>query len=356
MLPENRGISVEAIEGARNCAVNLASVNQNEQVLIVSHGQSDPRIAKAIAQVCGDAGAKVREVSIREAHGSGIVTPPRAVLDAMDSSDVIFSNVIMESTEARAKGARYVGLYMADIGGLTSPGARLHAEIIFKICELATEQWKRGRTITITCSKGSNLTARILKRSYAFGHIPGPLKPGEFVNFCGGFGGLCLWPGWTGDGVIFFDVVTTFLDRAKVPLKWTVKDGRVVKVEGQKEHVEFINDAIRTGGKDSDHYAEIMIGLCPTARIRMEDMFAGLHFETERHAGVMHNAVGSSTDFYNEDGSPKPASVRPTNHLDCMNLTPTIKIDDEVSVDNGRLTLLDHPEVRELARKHNATF
>jgi len=349
-------LSHEAILGGRNCAINLAGVRQDENVLIISHGRSDPRIAKAIRLVCLEAGAKVSEVIVKEEDGTRMVTPSRAILDSMNSSDVIFSNALMESTEAREKGARFVGLYMSDVGGLESPGARLHAEIVFKICELATEQWKKGKTIRITCSRGSNLTARILKESYVFGHVLGPLRPGEFVNFCGGFGGLCLWPGWTGDGVVYFDVVTTFLDRAEVPLRWTVKDGRVVKVEGQREHVDFINHAIESGGKDADHYAEIMIGLCPTARIRMEDMFAGLHFETERHAGVMHNAVGSSTDFYNEDGAPKPPSVRPIIHLDCMRLTPTIKVDDKLSVENGRLVSLDHPDVRKLARKHNVEF
>jgi leucyl aminopeptidase (aminopeptidase T) len=241
---------------------------------------------------------------------------------------------------------------MKDINGLTGPGARFPAEIIFKICELATEQWQRASTMRVTCGHGSDLTASITKKNHVFGHIPHALEPGEFTNFAGGFGGLCLWPDWTGNGVVYFDTVTTFEGRAKEPLKWTVKDGRVTNIEGLPEHVAFFEQAIEGGGENADHFGEIMIGLCPTARIQFDSMFGGLYLETERHAGVMHCAVGRSTDMVAEDGSPKAPSVEVPIHLDCMNLAPTIVVDDEVSVDNGRLTVLDHPDVRALAAKY----
>jgi hypothetical protein len=245
---------------------------------------------------------------------------------------------------------------MKDVEGFTGPGARLHAEIVFKICELAQAQWKNGKTITVTDDRGTHLTAKIVKPNYAFGHVPEPLRPTQFANWSGGFGGLCLWPEWTANGTAYFDVVTTFETRLQRPLKWTVKDGRVVKVEGDPEHVEFVERAIDGGGPDADHFGEIMIGLNPVATIRFDNMFAGVFLETERHAGVMHMAVGNSTDTQDEDGNFKLPSVRTKIHLDCMSLRPTIKIDDEFSVKDGRLVFVDHPEVQALAAKHGVTF
>lgn len=349
------GQLIEAAEGARNCVAHLAAVQEGESVLILMRNTSDMRIAQAVGVAARQLGASVHVLVIDEPADRFAKLSPLA-REAMALSDVIFSNVLTKHDFALAKGARFVGLFTATIGGFTGPGARLHPEIVFKICEIAERQWKAGKTITVTLPLGTTLTAKIVKPNYAFGHVTGPLKKGQFVNWAGGFGGLCLWPEWTANGEVYFDTVTTFPERTRTPLKWTVRDGRVVKVEGEPQHVEFIEGQIQAGGPDADHFGEIMIGLCPTARYQFDAMFNGIYMETERHAGVMHCAVGSSTDFQDEDGKPKTPSVRPTIHLDCMNMRPTILIDDELTIENGRLCAVDAPEVQELARKHGVTL
>jgi hypothetical protein len=343
---------LDAVQGAQNCALGIANVQEGETVLIVMHSASDLRIAEVVGSVCRGVGASVDVLIVEGPERGAKVSKPLAA--AMASADVIFLNMLVQHNEARQNGARVIGLYMKDIRGLTTRGARFPAEVVFKICELATDQWRRTKTMRVTCGHGSGLSAEITKESHVFGHVSAPLGPGEFSNFAGGFGGLCLWPDWTANGVVYFDTVLTFEGKARTPLRWTVSEGRVVDVDGESEHVRFIEDAIAGGGPDANHFGEIMIGLCPHSRIQFETgMFGGLYLETERHAGVMHCAVGSSTDLYAEDGTPKPASVRPSIHIDCMNLAPTIMVDDEVSVDRGRLTVLDHPDVRALAAKHD---
>ena len=349
------GELVEAVAGARNCALNLAAVSEGESVLIVMRNSSDMRIAQALAAACREVGAKVHVIVVEDPSGRSATLTP-VLRDSMLAADVIFGNVRIDHGFARAAGARFVGLYTKDLDGFTGPGARLPAEIVFKICELAERQWKSGRTITVTLPLGTTLTARIVKASYAFGHVTAPLRSGEFANWSGGFGGLCLWPEWTANGEVYFDTVATFSGRTRTPLKWTVRDGRVVRFEGEERHVEFLEAQVKAGGKDADHFGEIMIGLCPTARIQFTGMYNGLYMETERHAGVMHCAVGSSTDLEDDEGRPKAPSVRPSIHFDCMNIRPTIRIDGELSVDDGRLTVLDHPEVQELAKRHGVTF
>lgn len=344
-------VLLDAIQGAQNCALGVANVQKGESVLIIMHSGSDMRIADAIGLACRGAGAKVDTLIVEGPERGAVVS--NSVKRAMTGADVIFLNTLMQHNEARENGARVVGLYMKDIAGLTSPGARFPAEIVFKICELATEQWQQAKTMKVTCGYGTELSAKITKPSYVFGHVMAPLGPGEFSNFAGGFGGLGMWPDWSANGTVYFDTVTTFPDRTRQPLKWTVADGRVTKVEGEPEHVRFFEESFERAGTDANHFGEIMIGLCPQAKIQFDSMFGGLYLETERHAGVMHCAVGSSVDFYEEDGSPKAPSVRPPIHLDCMNLAPTLVVDDVVSIDRGRLTVLDAPEVKDLAKKHN---
>jgi hypothetical protein len=316
---------------------------------------SDMRIAQALGAACKEVGAAAHILVVEDPAGRAAVVTP-LVRDAMLKADVIFGNVRIDHGFARAAGARFVGLYTRDLDGFTGPGARLPAEIVFKICELAERQWKNGKTITVTLPLGTTLTAKIVKPSFAFGHVTGPLRKGEFANWSGGFGGLCLWPEWTANGEVYFDTVATFAERTRTPLKWTVRDGRVVKIEGESQHVEFLEAQMKAAGKDADHFGEIMIGLCPNARIQFTGMYNGLYMETERHAGVMHCAIGSSTDLEDDEGRPKTPSVRPSMHFDCMNIRPTIRIDDELSVDRGRLVFVDHPEVQQLAKQYGVAF
>jgi hypothetical protein len=348
------GRLIEAAEGAWNCVVNVAGVKRGESVLVLLHTNSDLRIAEAIAFVCRQVGANVDILIVgepTERWGTRLRTSS-AVNAAMKEADVIFRNGVGAGGGERSTRTRSVGLLMKDIEGFTSAGARIPAEIIFKICELAERQWKSGKTFTVRTNNGTELTAQVTKSSYAFGHIKGQLQPGQFVNWSGGFGGLCLWPDWTANGTVAFDTVCTFEGRNRTPMKWTVENGRVMKVEGQPEHIRFIENAIELGGADANHFAEIMIGLNPAASIRFDNMFSGLYLETERHAGVMHCAVGSSTDLEDDHGGPKAPSVRPTIHLDNLQLRPTILVDGQYSVNDGRLVWIDHPEVQALAAKH----
>jgi leucyl aminopeptidase (aminopeptidase T) len=345
---------LDAMPAAQNVVLGIADVQPGEDVLVVMHSGGDFRIAEAIGAAARAAGAYV-DVLVHEGPERG-ARVSRSLLAAMANADVIFTNSLIHHTAAREHGARVVGLYMKDLQGLLGPGARFPAPVTFKICELATAQWKAGKTIQVTCGYGSDLSAEITAEHHAFGHISAPLRPGEFLNFAGGFGGLCLWPDWTANGVVYFDTLTTFEGRNRTPLKWTVENGRVVDVEGEQDRVDFLKAAIAGGGQDADHFGEIMIGLCPTARLQFDSMFGGLYLETERHAGVMHCAVGSSTDLYDEAGNPKTPSVYPSIHLDCMNLRPTIRIDGELSVDDGRLVVLDHPDVQALAAEHGVSL
>jgi len=349
----------DLIEGARNCAINWANVRRDEEVLIVTDTGTDFMNAEAIATVCREAGAKVSTMIIPPQRLPNQEPPPVAA--AMRSVNVVFAPLTytISHTDARFaannNGARFIGMYASSTtDALASEGAKFPAEIIFAVTRKVADQWRRGKTIRVTCDKGSDLRADILDPDNNVVGWHGTVAPlgenpegegswfNKFGNFAGGFGVVGMWPAWTAEGVIYFDAAHTFKGYLRTPLKYTVEKGRVVDIEGDAEVVRFFKSLPDRYGPDAHHLAELMIGLNPRTRIYLDD---GTHMEAHRHAGALHTAVGMSVD--------KARTVNPGIHLDNLTIQPTIHIDDEVCVENGRLKVYDDdPEVRALLEKH----
>lgn len=346
----------DAIEGARNCAIGYGNVKRGENVLIITDSKSDFRIAEVLAVVCRDVGADVTTIIMRP-RTIPHEEPPKPVAMAMKGADIIFNplfytishtNARMEANEA---GARYMGLYIESLEAMTTEGAKFPAEIIFEINKRVLKQWKSGGTIHITCEKGSDLTAKILGPQYLQGGQVGPMKRGRFGNFAGGFGTIGMWPSGTSNGVLYFDCAHTFTGRLKTPLKFTYKDGTVVKVEGDKEQVDFFEGVFKKYGKDATHHAELMIGTNPKTRIYLNDP---THMEAQRHAGILHSAIGNAHSKL-PDGKDK-IEVWPGIHLDNIILEPTMTIDGEICIEKGRLKVLDDPEIIEMVKERGITL
>jgi leucyl aminopeptidase (aminopeptidase T) len=121
-------------------------------------------------------------------------------------------------------------------------------------------------------------------------------------------------------------------------LKVTFQDGWAVKIEGG-EKAERLKELLAPF-KNSKHLAEIMFGTNPKSRINLKQ--EPLPLEAERHAGNTHIAMGRAL------GAKYPAKT----HFDGFVLKPTIYLDDKIFVDKGRLTVLDYPEIREIAKKY----
>jgi leucyl aminopeptidase (aminopeptidase T) len=141
--------------------------------------------------------------------------------------------------------------------------------------------------------------------------------------------------------VVYFDAMQGFSGRLRTPLKVTVKKGKVEDIEGASEQVEYFHCMVRRFGPDAAHIGEIMIGLNPKA-----DVDVGLqdpsHLYAHRAAGTMHIAFGNSIDDF--------ITVRPGIHLDNLIIKPTVTIDGAICVKNGRLVVLDDPEIQQKIR------
>lgn len=354
----------QLMEGARNCAINWGNVKRGEQVLIITDTACDFRNAEAIAAVCAEAGAKVTTAIIAPQKLPN-QEPPPPVAAAMKKTDIIFAPLYYTIShtdarfEANAAGVRYMGLYASTTtDAMESEGARFPAEIIFAVTRKVADQWRRGKKITITCDKGTNVTGEIRNADRTVVGWHGTVAPlgehpegadswmNKFGNFAGGFGVVGVWPEWTAEGVMYYDAAHTFKGRLKTPLKFVIKKGRVVDMDGDPEVVSFFRGLPDKYGPDAHHIGEFMIGLNPKTRLYLDD---GTHMEAHRHAGALHTAVGMSVD--------RDRTVNPGIHLDQLMLEPTVHIDDEICVEKGKLRVYyDDPEILELLDKYGITL
>ena len=359
---------MDAMQGAKVCCIDYGNVKKGGKVLILTDTKADQRKTEVVACVCREVGAEVT-IIVMEVRELPNQEPPRAVVEAMKASDIVFANLFYTVSHTNARfeamktGTRYMGMYDSSIDALASEGARFPAEIIFAVTKKVAEQWWNGKTIHITCDKGTDIRAKITDPANNLAGWEGcccPLgeKPylgkdkenfpevgyrGLFGNFAGGFGVVGMWPNWTAEGVIYFDCAHTFPGRLKTPVKYTVEKGRVVKFEGDPEQVRFYERILERFGPNAAHLAEFMIGLDPKARIYLDDP---THMEAHRHAGCLHCAIGQSVDA--------KRSVSPGIHLDNLIIEPTIKIDNQICVDKGKLMVYyEDPDILALLKKHN---
>ena len=346
---------LQAMPGVRN-VIHLVAPQPSETALILTDWESDPSVAQAVMLECASKGVEHALLYSMEAD---LDRDPgaRSTGRAMAAADIIlgvFDSPMPHSrqrTAALRKGSRYLHL-LAQAEALSSAGAAFPLPVIFALCRKLFDQWQAGRSIRITSETGTDLTAKIVDPSYVVGGPMHPLEPGTFEVFEGGTGDVGLWPAWTGDGVLVFDGLGAF--RESFPLdervRVTVREGRAVAVDGHPVLARRLNELLQAH-PDANHLGELMICLNPAASLDR-----GLR-EATRHAGCLHAGFGYSIDIYKDPRdrtSLKEPSVyleidgKPFALVDNLILKPTVYIDNQLCVENGRLLALEDPEVRDL--------
>jgi leucyl aminopeptidase (aminopeptidase T) len=350
---------MDSIQGIKNCAISLVNVKLHEQVLIVTDTKSDMNVTLGLAAVCREAGADV-SVTIMEARSMPHEEPPRPVAEAVKAADVVFLPLTEAITyspsvkKARELGTRTI-VVSPVLDSYCEPGARFPLEIVFRVCEKVFNQWRHGKVMRITSDKGTDLTTELRPQNVVGGPMK-PVEPGTFEVFAGGTGDVGLWPAWTSNGVVYFDHVETFPYALSTPLKAEIKKGRATKFQGDPTQVKFFEDMRAKFGDDAWHLGEIMIGLNPFAKIRLD---VPEPLEAQRHAGVMHMAFGQSIDFYDDPTDRKTMrnpSVNPGVHTDHTLVDANMFIDDEPCIEKGKLLVLHDPEIQKLAKKYDLKF
>ena len=354
IVPQNVS---EVMEGAKKFVIEFCRIRNGERVVILADDIADPFVTDTVAQLAREVGAEVTVMWVKFSEVAYKGTP-EAVYEAAKKSEKFLRlslntghHTLGLNIAMAEYGCSCYSLLPATPELLTSKAAKFPLEVINLIATKAFLRVRKAKTLRITTPKGTDLFTELNPKTWD--GYPGRwlpewggkkfypdyigLVPGDTPNtFPPGACGTYPKPD-TGKGVIVFDSMAS-VGVAKESLVVTIKDGWATQIEGgeEAEKLRGYLDPV----KNPKHLAEIMFGLNPKSRINLSQKPTPL--EAERHAGNTHIALGRGV------GAKYPAST----HFDGFVLKPTLYLDGEPIIENGRLLFLDDREVRQCAKKY----
>jgi leucyl aminopeptidase (aminopeptidase T) len=265
--------SVEEIARVMQTPLKL-NTKEGDKIFVITDTKIDPVLWQGFSKAAKEMGREVA-VGIMEPRVTHATNPMSAIHRAALDPELDLIVYLTSTAMAHAKineelidnGKRH--LLMEELTpAMLSPdgpaGADYAAmnEVGLRIAKIFTE----GETCHVTCPNGTNLTAGIKGRpGRSIAGVPVQLKPGG--------GGGCAFPDGeahvcpvegTGNGTVVFDLTAHSVGAIKEPMRLTVVNGFVTKIEGGREAAIW-RDILEKYG-DANSYncpAEISIGLNP---------------------------------------------------------------------------------------------
>lgn len=341
---ESRGryLSYEAALGARKLVEEIMCVKPGENVVITVDTAGDDRVAELTAQAAAAAGAS--PVVVRyESRGTSAMEPPAPVAGAIANADVWIEYAVgylMHSDAFRTaidNGARYANLTAMDVQMLVDTVGRVDFDGATRLGEALVELLERADEVRVTTPAGTDITARNGGRPINLRGRPAT-EPGQTVMLAGQISWNPLEE--TQQGTLVFDGAIWPPDEIgllRSPVRCTVRDGRVVAIEGGTDATVFERWMASHGDDNMYRVAHWSLGfnpgvLKPTGRI----------VEDERVFGCVELGIGTKGAWIG--GEPWVAAA----HTDGSMLNPSIFLDGEAIEVEGRYV---HPRLVELCRR-----
>jgi 2,5-dihydroxypyridine 5,6-dioxygenase len=264
---------VNEIAKVMQTPLNL-NTKPGDKIFVITDTKIDPVLWQAFSKAAKDMGREVA-VGIMEPRITHATNPMSAIHRAALDPELDLIVYLTSTAMAHAKlneelidnGKRH--LLMEELTpAMLSPDGPAGADYVainevgLRIAKIFTE----GETCHVTCPNGTNLTAGIKGRpGRSIAGMPVQLKPGG--------GGGCAFPDGeahvcpvegTGNGTVVFDLTAHSVGAIKEPMRLTVVNGFVTKIEGGREAAIW-RDILEKHG-DANSYncpAEISIGLNP---------------------------------------------------------------------------------------------
>lgn len=320
---------INCYRAAKIAVERIAALEPGEKALIVTDTATDFLIPHSLLSAAAAAQADATMITMTP-RALPNLPPPSCVTAAIRNSDVVFSAVNLPMahsyeiiTALLEYGVRWVSMHQQtpEMLGWDSI-VKVDYEKLYNVTEQYAKRLSRGNLIRVTSKEGTDISASIRD----FPHNIGAARahwPGTWGNLPDGeaWGGM---EDGTAEGTIVFDLAMHVLGFIKEPLlTLKVSKGEVVDILGAQ--ARQLLDII-SGIEGARHLAEVSIGTNPLCKV--SDVCIN---ENKFGAGRVHFAIGSDL-FYG--GSNKCAI-----HMDGVISKPTVTIDDEVIVDQGKLVL-----------------
>lgn len=313
-------------QACRRALEGNLGLQDGERVLVVSDA-SRGSIGDAFVRAACEITPRVVRCTIPIAGRNG-EEPPLTVALSMAAADVVvmplarslsWTGARSEATRAGARVASMPGISEEIIlrtFGIDYEPVRARAN---RLCDLLDA----GREVRVRGALGTDLRLGIAGRT-AHGRKGGIYRrPGEWGNLPCGEAFIAPVEG-TAQGVYVVDASHGGVGKLETPLSMTVRDGRVVDLNGgAAPRLRSLLDSV--GDPQAYGVAELGIGCNHGARL------SGVTLEDEKVLGTCHIAVGSNAFF--------GGNVSVGIHLDGVLRSPSLWIDEVLVLHEGRLLL-----------------
>ena len=314
---------------ASNIVNSILAVQPGEVVTIACDTEVPESITELLATVIVAAGARpviVRDLA-REIGGQEPSRPLAAALAASDAAILQNKYALVHTNAFRA--AFEAGVRMVELWGV-SEDMMLHGGLVGDFAEIERVTNSVGaalrgvKTITFTTPSGTDLTLSVVDRP-VIELGAAPVKPGAFTSLPGGEVAISPVEG-SAEGVMVdpFALERVELGYRKEPMRIEVRGGKAVAVTGGAE-AQALEALLERMGETARNIGEFAIGTnawCrPLASLR----------EAKKTYGTAHVALGDNMSLGGHVDSPM--------HMDMIFERPTVRFDDRLVVEDGKLIL-----------------
>ncbi|MFQ5693556.1 MAG: aminopeptidase [Nitrospinota bacterium] len=316
------------MQGAHKIATVCADLKAGERVVIVTDFEC-ARCGEIMAAACKALGAEVVMTVMEPVEVDG-AEPPEAVALAMKTAQVLFLPVTQSISHSRATheavkaGARALSLagFLPEMfyeGGINADFLALQPT-----CDALAARLERADKAELTTPGGTNMVFDLAGRPgnshSCVPHTPGfTAVPNIEANTSPAEEGC--------EGLIVADaaVPNYRIGPLREPIRLKVEKGRIVDIQGG-DQAQFLKERFAEH-QDQAVYniAQLAFGLNPESKIC--DRFLEMHGA----AGTAHIGIGTSTFL--------GGTVRAPLHFDVVMYAPTLLLDGEKVIEDGKLLI-----------------
>ena len=316
----------ELHESALTLVQNCMGIKPEETVLVLTDAEClsiGHSLFNACKELCKE--VFITEMVSREINGQ---EPPYQIAELMKLVDVVIAPLSKSITHTDAKrNACATNTRVGTMPGITEDIMKrtMKADYnrIADLTEKVTDLLTKGKLVHLTTHLGTDITIPIegITAIPSTGLIT---QPGQSGNLPSGEAFLMPEEGKS-EGVYYVDASLAGIGLIKdEPIKITIEKGLAVKFEGGQQAADFEN-MVNKIGEGARNLAELGIGTNYLAEIN------GTVLEDEKVLGTIHLALGNNVSM--------GGTVNVGFHVDGIITKPTLKIDDILLLEDGKMLI-----------------
>jgi leucyl aminopeptidase (aminopeptidase T) len=298
------------------------AVKEGEEVLVICNPATQG-IGEPLRDEAAEAGADA-VLTVMSERASHAAEPPKIVADAMAGADVILAPTVQSlSHTAARKRASENGARAATLPGVTE-------DMLARVMSADMEGLRRkGHAVAdalgaafeahITDANGTDIRLDLSGRE-AIPDAGELTEPGAFGNLPCGEGFISPVGG---NGTLVIDGSMAGIGLVDEPVVLVIEGGHLTSARGG-QGMAFM-ELLTEHGDDATTIAELGVGTNEKAKVTGEIL------EDEKILGTVHIAFGASAGI--------GGTVQVPVHLDCVVMKPTLELDGEVIVRDGKLLI-----------------